>query len=330
MIKKARIIDVNPDVETGAELIDYLFYQYDHDKSAFGKYFDVDQEANPGYFGENFLCGYFREMYFEICFTPKRFLSLTTSGADMPEEKKLINYLSPVMWDVDENSKAPKVKIGQEEAIYTAPIFETYDETEGTHEIVWDTYDPEARLKDLIFGAKILDMQRGEMKILHPNYTPTKIKNSILVGEYPAGISEEVIENLKTCSEMELYLYLSDIKTDIAAIHVKRAKSDDDMRTLITSNFKLQYLYQQVGKRFNVKVNKPNSKFVKPTPEILAWEKWWKEGIANEYDDFITARNNSVFYATKGIDFRPKGSYQELVPAFEEVVKDLYGEDEKQ
>lgn len=309
-------------VEDEYDLVDYV---YDHFEKI-GSIYDVDIDVEPSESDlPTRISGYVNDVYVEIVYNFQRSMILRTNVAGSEEEKTLVRILQPLMWNVDKHSRAPKFKSGGKEVVYTAPIYEIYYPVYGMHEIMWNTYDPERSLKDLAFVIDVLQENFDGLQVYHPSYKLKDLYKSLNVGEYPAGLKPEFVERLSSKSEFEMYLLIVGTRKEIMGLYDKNSDIQDPLvaNEIITKHYQLQFLMQQVGKMFNIKVNPPARDDVDPTAEILAWEKWWGNSLKDALltqDGFMQISNGKFGYNT---EFRPKGSYKDYIPECEKLIAKL-------
>ena len=156
----AEIVDRHLKIQTEEELIDYI---YDMVRVNYGfNRLDMDILPPKDEDDETLVVGWYNEMYFEICFVPGKYLILSTSAAKSKEEQIIEGILSPLMWrECDEDSVAPKV----DGMVFINPIYDVIYTQLGLHKIMWDTYNPEQSMQNLMFEKLILKEGMQDLQI---------------------------------------------------------------------------------------------------------------------------------------------------------------------
>lgn len=247
METKNNIINRHLYIDNEYDLVDYLYDQFEKN----GFIYNIDIEVEPVESDDQRrISGYLNDIYVEIIFNFQRSMILRTNAPGRDEEKLLVKTLNPIMWNVDKNSKSPKLKSGDREVIFTAPIFEVYYSSYGMHEIMWNTYDPERSLYDLAFILYVMKENVDDVKIYHPSYDIKKIGKKLKVGNYPAGLKPEFVESLQTKSELEMYLLIVATRKEILNIYDQYTQEENPVfeNQVLMKNYQLQYLIQQAGK----------------------------------------------------------------------------------
>ena len=307
------IIDRHMHVENEEDLEDFLYDMIE--KNHKNEYLDIQVKQDPKYENEELISGYLNNVYFEVTFTPKRYMALRLGGIGTKEEIILKRILQLVMWNIDENSKAPLIHNGEIDTIFTAPIYEVDFPDYDMHEVVWDTYDPEDSLKEILFQKHILEANVQNLDIFHPLFDEDELVSHLKVGEYPACLDERFIELLDTKTEFEMYLFILGKRKEITDLYkeYEESGSSECQEDLIIKGYQLEYLIQKAAKMFGIKVNPPANDIVELTPEFIAWEKWWADGMQNALLNQETF--NQVMMGKYGYNptFRPQGSYKDLI-----------------
>ena len=319
-----KIIDRHLNLQDEQELIDYIcdMFAANHKKD----YVDISTLDEPELLDglDDMISGHINNMYFEINFVPQRYMILRTSDAYSEEEKKLIRILNPVMWNIHEDSVAPSVAhVGETDVIFTAPIYDVIFTDLNLHETVWDIYDPEDSISELAFEYYVLHEKMANLNIHHPKYKIEDFYDKLKVGLYPAGFDKDFIDSLPARTEFEIYLMISARRKIIMDYYDSKTyiEDEDTQNSIVEEVYQVQYLFQQVGKLFGVKVNPPSHDVVEPTPDLIAWEQWWKNGVSEAIMDQQTFEK--VTMGKYGYDpcFRPSGSYKDLLPEVEKILK---------
>ena len=275
----------------------------------------TDKLKNEFLLEQNDITFEYNDVFFNVKYIRGKVLEITCDEKDSYEEDRMQDKLKPLMWysvlddtDTDQN-------------IWGAPIIK-FEDGSGNHHIYWNVYKPIESIQYMAFEYHVLH-SCYDMTIDYYDYDTESCKNLIKKGEYPVNFSKEDIDNMETCTEFELYRALNNIENKY--INVISISDFEQNFTLNTEakilEYKMEYLKQVAARRFEIKINKPDFDNVEQTPDIIAWQRWWQEGVRK-------ARKNPFILLIwdnlpKGYDpkFRPKGSYLKLVPAIKKELE---------
>ncbi len=264
-------------------------------------YFDV-QNLEDGY-----ITGFINGAPFMIIYNYGINCSLEIAQGYPETTKKFMNIIQPVMWKICEDANNPD--------FFTQPLF-SYTTNDNSVVIEWDVYDPKERLKRLAFDVKN-GLDAENIEIYYNKYKLEDFDEDLKYGAYTGFISGNDLRTIDNYTEMELYLNMKATSEKCEAL---QEANHDDADGLV---YNVCYLMQQ-AKKFGVNVNAPADLPPDPTIEILAWLKWWTEGLnkALEENPKLIEEWASM---PKSYDpnFRPKGSFKDFLDKAEEIDREI-------
>ena len=310
----ARIYDRHMQIENEEDLLDYLYDIFDSNYK--NDYLDITVENDPRDRSQDLISGYLNNVYFEITFTARRYMALRISGkSGTREETMLKRALGPVMWNIDEYSKAPVIHSGEREITFSAPIYEADYTKYDMHEVVWDTFDPEDSLKEILFSKNILEEGVQNLVIHHPLFDENELIDELKVGAYPACLKPEFVESLDGKTEFEMFLLISGKRKEIMDCSSQNLAvgEEPDQSELLIKYYQLYYLINKACKMFGIKCNPPSDDSFDLTKEYKAWERWWSDGMTEALTKQETFDDVTMGKYGYNPTFRPKGSYKDLL-----------------